>query len=116
MRASSGCRAQAFTEVAAMLHSTGFGAWVSVAAARRLSHRALWAPELRLRSCGAWASLPRGMRDLPYAGFELVSPALAGSGTAFLNFNTIVVCSGMILYWRGWGERWGLAVLGAVGC
>ena len=32
----------------------------------------------RLRSCGARAQLPRGMRDLPGPGVEPVSPALAG--------------------------------------
>ena len=30
------------------------------------------------RSCGAWAELPHGMRDLPGAGIKPVSPALPG--------------------------------------
>ena len=34
--------------------------------------------EHRLRSRGAWASLPRGMWGLPGAGIEPVSPALPG--------------------------------------
>ena len=33
--------------------------------------------ERRLRSCGAWASMLRDMRDLPRPGLEPVSPALA---------------------------------------
>ena len=36
------------------------------------------APELRLSSCGTWASLPRGMWDLPGSGIKHMSPALAG--------------------------------------
>ena len=32
----------------------------------------------RLSSCGSWAQLLRGMRDLPRPGLEPVSPALAG--------------------------------------
>ena len=32
----------------------------------------------RLSSCGSWAQLLRGMWDLPRAGLEPVSPALAG--------------------------------------
>ena len=36
------------------------------------------APELRLSSCGTWASLPRGMWDLPRSGIKHMSPALAG--------------------------------------
>ena len=42
------------------------GAWASVVVARRLS------------SCGARASLLRGMWDLPGPGLKAVSPALAG--------------------------------------
>ena len=42
------------------------GAWASVVVARGLS------------SCGARASLLRGMWDLPGPGLEPVSPALAG--------------------------------------
>ena len=38
----------------------------------------LWALERRLSSCGARASLLRGMWDLPRPGLEPVSPALAG--------------------------------------
>ena len=34
--------------------------------------------EHRLRSCGTWALLLRGMWDLPGPGIEPVSPALAG--------------------------------------
>ena len=37
-----------------------------------------WAPECRLSSCGARASLLRGMWDLPGPLLEPVSPALAG--------------------------------------
>ena len=37
-----------------------------------------WALEHRLSSQGARAEVPRGMRDLPRPGIELVSPALAG--------------------------------------
>ena len=32
----------------------------------------------RLNSCGSWAQVPRGMRDLPRPRLEPVSPALAG--------------------------------------
>ena len=42
------------------------GVRASVVAARSLS------------SCGAWASLLRGMWDIPRPGLEPVSPALAG--------------------------------------
>ena len=37
-----------------------------------------WAPEHRLKSCGAQAQLLRGMWDLPGPGIEPMSPALAG--------------------------------------
>ena len=37
-----------------------------------------WALELRLGGCGPWASLLRGMWDLPGPGLEPMSPALAG--------------------------------------
>ena len=54
-----------------LLRSTGF---------RRagFSSCASWALECRLSSCGARASLLRGMWDLPGPGLEPVSPALAG--------------------------------------
>ena len=38
----------------------------------------MWALERRLSSCGAWASLLRGMWDLPGPGLEPMSPALSG--------------------------------------
>ena len=37
-----------------------------------------WALEHRLNSCGAWASLLRGMWGLPGSGIEAVFPALTG--------------------------------------
>ena len=54
------------------------GAWASVVVALRLSSCGSRAPEHRFSSCGAWASLLRGMWDLPRPGLEPVSPALAG--------------------------------------
>ena len=51
---------------------------VSVVVARGLSSCGSQALEHGLRSCGARASLLRGMWDLPGPGFEPVSPALAG--------------------------------------
>ena len=72
--------------VGATLHCSGFschgaqdlGARASVAVARGLSSCGSQALERRLRTCGAWASLLRGMWDLPGPGLEPVSPALAG--------------------------------------
>ena len=54
------------------------GTWASVAAAHRLSSCGSQALERRLSSCGTWAQLLRSMWDLPRAGFEPVSPVLAG--------------------------------------
>ena len=67
-------------------HYGGFsccGAWAlgtraSVVAAHGLSSCGLRALDRRLSSCGAQASLLHGMWDLPRAGIEPVSPALAG--------------------------------------
>ena len=67
-------------------HSGGFsccGAWslgaqASVVVAHGLSSFGLRALERRLSSCGARASLLRGMWDLPGPGLEPVFPALAG--------------------------------------
>ena len=50
----------------------------SVVVARGLSSCGSQDLERRLSSCGAWASLLRGMWDLPGPGLEPVSPALAG--------------------------------------
>ena len=50
----------------------------SVVVACGLSSCGSRALELRLSSYGAWAYLLHGMWDLPGAGFEPVSPALAG--------------------------------------
>ena len=47
-------------------------------ASRGLSSCGSPALELGLRSCGTWASLLRGMWNLPGPGIEPVSPALAG--------------------------------------
>ena len=54
------------------------GAWASVVVACGLSSCGSRALERRLSSCGAWASLLRGMWDLPGLGLEPVSPAVAG--------------------------------------
>ena len=54
------------------------GMWASVVVAHGLSSCGSQALECRLSSCGAWASLLRGMWDLPGPGLEPVSPALAG--------------------------------------
>ena len=54
------------------------GTWASVVVALRLSSCGLRALERRLSSCGAQASLLRGMWNLPGPGLEPVSPALAG--------------------------------------
>ena len=54
------------------------GTWASVVVARGLSSCGSWALQRRLSSCGARAQLLRGMWDLPRAGLEPVSPALAG--------------------------------------
>ena len=54
-----------FCEAPALEHM-GFSSCVSQA----LEHR--------LNSCGSWAELPHGMRDLPGSGTEPISPALAG--------------------------------------
>jgi len=59
----------------------------------------LSAPEHRLSSCGAQASLLQGMWDLPGSGIEAMSPALAGEfftteppgKTSSFNFNEINV-------------------------
>ena len=55
--------------------------------------------EQRLSSCGTWASLPRGMWDLPRPGLEPMSPALAGRflttvppGESLTHFLNWVVC------------------------
>ena len=54
------------------------GSQASVVVAHGLSSCGLWALECRLSSCGAWAYLLRGMWDLPGAGIEPMSPAMAG--------------------------------------
>ena len=54
------------------------GAQASVVVAHRLSSCGWRALERRLSSCGAWASLLRGMWDLPRPGLGPMSPALAG--------------------------------------
>ena len=54
------------------------GTRASVVVARGLSSCGSWDPECRFSSCGARASLLRGMWDLPGPGLEPVSPALAG--------------------------------------
>ena len=56
------------------LRGTGF----SCCGARVLGALASAAAACRLSSRGPWASLPRGMWNLPEAGIEPVSPALAG--------------------------------------
>ena len=55
----SHCGAQA-------LRHSGFSSWSS------------WALEHRLNSCGSWALMLHGMRDLLGSGIKSVSPALAG--------------------------------------
>ena len=50
----------------------------SVVVARGLSSCGTQALERRLSSCGARASLLRGMWDLPRPGLKPVSPVLAG--------------------------------------
>uniref|UniRef100_A0A8C0CFC7 Sushi domain-containing protein n=1 Tax=Balaenoptera musculus TaxID=9771 RepID=A0A8C0CFC7_BALMU len=67
-------------------HCGGFsccGAWAlgtraSLVVVRRFSSSGSRAVDCRLRSCGAWAYLLRGMWDLSGPGLEPVSPALAG--------------------------------------
>ena len=54
------------------------GTRASVVVAGGLSSCGSWALERRLSSCGARALLLCGMWDLPGAGLEPVSPALAG--------------------------------------
>ena len=54
------------------------GVRASVVVALGLSSCGSWALEHRLSSCGAGASLLRGMWDLPGPGLEPMSPALAG--------------------------------------
>ena len=54
------------------------GTRASVVVARRLSSCGWRALERRLGSCGASASLLRGMWDLPPPGLEPLSPTLAG--------------------------------------
>ena len=56
----------------------GLGAWASVIVARGLRSCGSRALEHRLSSCGAQASLLRGMWDLPGPRIKPVSPALAG--------------------------------------
>ena len=53
-------------------------AQASVVVARGLSSCGSRPLERRLRSCGAWALLLRGMWDPPGPGIEPVSPELAG--------------------------------------
>ena len=50
----------------------------SIVVPRGLSSCGLWALERRFSSCGARAYLLHGMWDLPGAGLEPVSSALAG--------------------------------------
>ena len=52
--------------------------WASVVVAHGLSSCGSRPLEGRLSSCGAQASLLRGMWDLPRPGLEPVSPALEG--------------------------------------
>ena len=54
------------------------GVWASVVVERGLSSCGSRALVRRLSSCGLWASLLRGMWDLPGPGLKPVSPALVG--------------------------------------
>ena len=54
------------------------GVQASVVVAHGLSSCGSRTVECRLSSCGAWAQLLCGIWDLPGAGIEPVSPALAG--------------------------------------
>ena len=64
--------------VASLIVDQGLlGVWALVVAARRLSSCGSRDLAHRLHSCGTWASLLRGMSDLPRLGIEPVSPALA---------------------------------------
>ena len=61
----------------------GFWLWWLLSRGHRSGHMVLsscgsWAPVPWLGSCGAQASLPHSMWDLPVPGMELMSPALAG--------------------------------------
>ena len=62
--------------VAPRCRARALGTRASVVAAHGLSSCGSWALELRLRSCGAQASLLRGMWDLPRPGLEPMPPAL----------------------------------------
>ena len=64
--------------VASCCGAWALGAWASVVVAHGLSSCGSWALECRFSSCGARASLLRGMWDLPGPGLEPMSPALAG--------------------------------------
>ena len=58
-------------------HCGGFSLWSTGPRHMGFSSCGLQALEHRLSSCGTWAQLLRGMWDLPGAGLEPVSPALA---------------------------------------
>ena len=58
--------------------SWALGVRASVVVAFGLSSSGSLALELRLSSCGTWASLLCGMWDLPGPGLEPMSPALTG--------------------------------------
>ena len=79
--------------VASRCGARALGARASVVAARGLGSFRSWAVERRFSSCGARASLLRGMWDLPGPGLEPMSPALAGGflttvppGKPYVNF------------------------------
>ena len=72
------CGVRAYCGGFSCCRARGLGAWASVVVAPMLSSCDLWAPEHRLSSCGARASLLRGMWDLPGSGIKPMSPALAG--------------------------------------
>ena len=84
----SSCCARAFSSFGergySSLRCTGFSLrWLLLlrsTGSRRMgfSSCGVRALERRLSSCGAWASLLRGMWDLPGSGLEPMSPALAG--------------------------------------
>ena len=60
-------------------HCGGFSCWGARVLGRgKLSSCGSWAPEHRLGSCGAQASLPCIMWDHPGPGIEPMSPALQG--------------------------------------
>ena len=65
-------------EVSLVVEHGLWGARASAVAAHSSVVCTSWALQHRLSSCGPQAKLPCGMWDLPGAGIEPVSPALAG--------------------------------------